>query len=69
MVRQPFSAEGISAALTSGRLAAETSLVALKRKDFSQETLHVYGDAIRSLYQEVYDTLIASSSNGSITSH
>ncbi len=65
----PVSAEGISEALTSGRLAAETSLVALRRKNFSQEALRPYGDAIRSLYQEVYDTLIASNSNVSITSH
>ena len=55
----PVSAEGISEALTSGRLAAETSLVALKHKDFSQETLRPYGDAIRNLYQELYDGLIA----------
>ena len=65
----PVSAEGISEALTSGRLAAETSLVALKHKDFSQETLRPYGDAIRNLYQELYDGLIAGDSNLPITSH
>ena len=65
----PISAEGISEALTSGRLAAETSLVALKHKDFSQETLRLYGDALRSLYQELYDTLLLNDYNTPTSSH
>ncbi len=65
----PVSAEGISEALTSGRLAAETSLVALTRKNFSQETLQPYGDALRNLYLEAYDGLLANDSNLHIASH
>ena len=65
----PISAEGISEALTSGRLAAETSLVALRRKDFSQETLRPYGDALHNLYQELYDTLLANDGTTPIPSH
>ncbi|HLQ29761.1 MAG TPA: geranylgeranyl reductase family protein [Ktedonobacteraceae bacterium] len=53
----PLSAEGISGALTSGRLAAETSLVALAQKDYSKAALSPYGVALRSRYQERYAAL------------
>lgn len=65
----PISAEGISEALTSGRLAAETSLVALARNDFSQEVLSPYGDALRSRYLELYDALLVGESNSPSFSH
>ncbi len=58
----PLSAEGISGALISGRLATETALTALNAKDYTQDTLSPYGVALRERYQVLYDGLL----NGSM---
>lgn len=54
----PLTAEGISGALTSGRLAAEMALKALTQNDYSMDTLSPYGEAIRARYDVLYDTLL-----------
>ena len=54
----PLTAEGISGALASGRLAAETALEALERHDYTMQALSPYGEAIRACYQMLYDTLL-----------
>jgi menaquinone-9 beta-reductase len=46
------SAEGISGALYSGRLAAETALAS---RDYSLEALGSYGEAIRERYARLYE--------------
>lgn len=51
----PHSAEGISSALWSGRVAAETAVAALKSNDFSFTTLSTYGRVVRARYQAMYD--------------
>lgn len=65
----PVSAEGISEALTSGRLAAETSLVALACNDYSKQELRPYGEAIRGRYEALYDSLLAGAGSTSPLSH
>lgn len=54
----PQSAEGISGALWSGRVAAETVVAALKKNDFSLTSLSSYGIAVRRRYQSHYDRLL-----------
>lgn len=54
----PRSAEGISGALWSGRVAAETAISALKSDDFTLTALGSYGDAVRARYQAVYDRVV-----------
>ncbi len=54
----PLTAEGISGALTSGRLAAETALQALEQHNYSMQALSPYGEAIRARYEVLYDTLL-----------
>jgi geranylgeranyl reductase family protein len=56
----PVSAEGISSALWSGRIAAETAADALARDDCSMEALSPYGSAVREKYQVMYDMLLGS---------
>ncbi len=56
----PLTAEGISGALTSGRLAAETALNALEQRDYSMQALSPYGEAIRARYEMLYATLLQS---------
>lgn len=56
----PISAEGISGALWSGRVAAETTADALARGDCSMEALSPYGEAVREKYQVMYDMLLSS---------
>jgi flavin-dependent dehydrogenase len=58
-----LTAEGISGALTSGRLAAETALNALEQHDYSMQALSPYGDAIRARYELLYDTLLQNELN------
>jgi menaquinone-9 beta-reductase len=57
----PLTAEGISGALTSGRLAAKSALNALEQDDYSMDTLSPYGEAIRARYEVLYDTLLQAS--------
>lgn len=57
----PRSAEGISGALASGRLAAQTAQAALTRQDYSLSSLQEYGHAIRERFQTRYDVLLISS--------
>jgi len=59
----PLTAEGISGALMSGRLAAETALNALDRHDYSMQALSPYGEAIRTKYEMLYDTLLQNELN------
>ncbi len=59
----PLTAEGISGALTSGRLAAETALSALEQRDYSLQALSPYGEAIRARYEMLYDTLLQNAPN------
>jgi len=59
----PVTAEGISGALTSGRLAAETALKALEKHDYSMQALSPYGEAIRARYEVLYDTLLQTEMN------
>ena len=59
----PLTAEGISGALTSGRLAAETALKALEQHDYSIQALSPYGEAIRARYEMLYDTLLQNEMN------
>jgi flavin-dependent dehydrogenase len=59
----PVSAEGISGALTSGRLAAETALKALQQRNYSMQALSPYGEAIRARYESLYDTLLQNEMN------
>lgn len=54
----PGSAEGISGALWSGRVAAETASDALARNDFSPASLSRYGTLLRARYQALYDRLL-----------
>ncbi len=51
----PSSAEGISGALWSGRLAAETVISALKQNDISLQSLSGYGAAVYARYLVRYD--------------
>lgn len=55
----PSSAEGISAALWSGRMAAKTATDALRRDDMSSASLSTYGQAIHDQYQHRYEQLLA----------
>jgi geranylgeranyl reductase family protein len=59
----PVTAEGISGALTSGRLAAETALKALEQGNYSRQALSPYGEAIRARYEMLYDTLLQNEMN------
>lgn len=59
----PLTAEGISGALTSGRLAAETALNALEQRDYSMQALSPYGEAIRARYEMLFDTLLQNELN------
>jgi flavin-dependent dehydrogenase len=59
----PVTAEGISGALTSGRLAAETALKALEQRNYSSQALSPYGEAIRARYEILYDTLLQNEMN------
>jgi len=59
----PLTAEGISGALASGRLAAETALKALEQHDFSLHALSPYGEALRARYEILYDTLLQNEIN------
>lgn len=52
---EPRSAEGISGALWSGRMAAKTAISALKQNDFSPLAFRDYGTLVRSRYQASYD--------------
>jgi flavin-dependent dehydrogenase len=54
----PLTAEGISGALTSGRLAAETALNALNLHSYTMQTLSSYGIALRDRYATLYDSLL-----------
>ena len=54
----PSSAEGISGALWSGRLAAETAISALKQNDISLHALSRYGAAVYARYLAPYDALL-----------
>ena len=54
----PQSAEGISAALWSGRIAAETAISALKENDVSRQLLSRYGSAVSARYLARYDALL-----------
>lgn len=54
----PLTAEGISSALTSGRLAAVTALSALEQGDYSLRALSPSGEALRARYETLYDTLL-----------
>jgi len=54
----PHSAEGISGALWSGRMAAETVADALSRNDFSLSSLSHYGSTVRARYLSLYDLLL-----------
>jgi menaquinone-9 beta-reductase len=56
---EPRSAEGISGALWSGRVAAETALSALKQNDFSPLAFRNYGTLVRSRYQASYDAFLS----------
>jgi len=62
----PASAEGISGALTSGRLAAETALRALARGGVTHKAFREYGDALRQRYEPLYEQRIRSS-QGALT--
>jgi len=59
----PVTAEGISGALTSGRLAAETALKALEQRNYSRQALSPYGEAIRARYEMLYDTSLQNEMN------
>jgi flavin-dependent dehydrogenase len=59
----PVTAEGISGALTSGRLAAETALKALEQRNYSRQALSPYGEAIRARYEILYNTLLQNEMN------
>ncbi len=59
----PVTAEGISGALTSGRLAAETALKALEQHNYWRQALSPYGEAIRARYEMLYDTLLQNEMN------
>jgi len=59
----PVTAEGISGALTSGRLAAEAALKALEQRNYSRHALSPYGEAIRARYKMLYDTLLQNEMN------
>ena len=59
----PVTAEGISGALTSGRLAAETALKALEQRNYWRQALSPYGEAIRARYEMLYDTLLQNEMN------
>jgi len=65
----PLSAEGISGALVSGRLAAEAAQSALARNDYSREALSPYGAALRDRYQVQYDALLTEKGNFPGMSH
>ena len=54
----PLTAEGISEALTSGRLAAETALAALARNTFTMEAFSPYGNVLRERYGQLYESLL-----------
>jgi flavin-dependent dehydrogenase len=54
----PLTAEGISGALTSGRLVAVTALSALEQGDYSLRALSPYGETFRARYETLYDTLL-----------
>lgn len=54
----PHSAEGISAALWSGRIAAETAISALKKNDVSRQCLSGYGSAVYARYMAPYEALL-----------
>ncbi len=56
---EPRSAEGISGALWSGRMAAETAISALKQNDFSLLAFRDYGTLVRSRYQASYDAFLS----------
>lgn len=56
---EPRSAEGISGALWSGRMAAETAISALKQNDFSPLAFRDYGILVRSRYQAFYDAFLS----------
>ena len=56
---EPRSAEGISAALWSGRMAAESAISALKQNDFSPLAFRDYGTRVRSRYQASYDAFLS----------
>jgi geranylgeranyl reductase family protein len=55
----PNSAEGISAALWSGRRAAETTLSALQKNDVSRQFLSRYGSAVYARYLARYEALLS----------
>ena len=59
----PVTAEGISGALTSGRLAAETALQALEQHNYSRQALSPYGEALRARYEVLYDALLQNEMN------
>jgi geranylgeranyl reductase family protein len=54
----PGSAEGISAALWSGRTAAETAREALRKGDCSLVSLSAYGSLVNAKYQARYDAML-----------
>lgn len=54
----PSSAEGISGALTSGRLAATTALGALERGVVTHEALREYATALRERFEPFYEQRI-----------
>lgn len=54
----PRSAEGISAALWSGRMAAETAVSALKHGHLSPPSLSRFGALLRQRYQLTYDEIL-----------
>ena len=56
----PSSAEGISGALWSGRVAAGTAIAALTRNDYSLDSLSSYGLAVRARYQARYEGQLSS---------
>jgi menaquinone-9 beta-reductase len=56
---EPSSAEGISGALWSGRMAAGTAISALKQNDFSPRAFRDYGTLVRSRYQAPYDAFFS----------
>ena len=55
----PSSAEGISGALWSGRVAAETAIAALGLNNYSLAVLSSYGAAVRARYQARYDAQLS----------
>ncbi|HET8853113.1 MAG TPA: NAD(P)/FAD-dependent oxidoreductase, partial [Ktedonobacteraceae bacterium] len=59
----PVTAEGISGALTSGRLAAETALKALEQRNYSRQALSPYSEATCARYEMLYDTLLQNEMN------